>query len=87
MQKQNNTDYKSLKIKINNQLPVMHGFLINDRHLIWSFLGYEDKHLTGGDKFYHYDTSDNELGQYHIDIFKGWFDLCWQEATEIEINS
>jgi hypothetical protein len=74
----------SIVLKRNNFLPLVHGVLINQRHLIWSFLEIDEKgEINGGNKIYNYSTPDDPVGQYHIDTFTNWFDHFWKCGNEI----
>ena len=77
----------SIKVRKNLTLPVIHGILVNDKHLIWSFIDLDDNgHIQGGNKSYLYNTSSNQIGAYYIKVFKDLFNIFWEEGKEIEIT-
>ena len=46
----------------------------------------DNGHVQGGDKSYLYNTSLDKIGAYYIKVFKDWFDIFWEEGTEVEVK-
>jgi hypothetical protein len=75
-----------IELRLNKNIPIIHGFLVNDKHLLWSFLDIKDGKISGGDNFYHYSTPEDSLGQYYINIFRNWFDAWWDKGGIISTD-
>lgn len=73
----------SITIRKNNSLPIIHGILINDKHLFWSLLDLKNKYLEGGNSYYMYNTIDNDFGKYYISTFNKWFEQWWDNSEKI----
>ncbi len=65
-------------------IPMMKGFLIDDRYLLAGFyLWAQDgttKQLVGSDNPYFYCSTDDPTGESLYPAFKGWFEYDWNNA-------
>ena len=66
---------RSINIQIfrYNNVPVIHGILINEEHLFLSYTSWtRNDRMEGALNFYSYYNLDSEIGKSHIEIFKNW---------------
>ncbi|WP_428912153.1 hypothetical protein [Niallia sp. Krafla_26] len=74
-----------IEFKTYDDLPIIHGFSINNRYLFFSLTSFEDGELTGGFGGYGYYESgkSGKTFEYFLESFKNWFDYYWN----LEINN
>jgi hypothetical protein len=68
---------RSINIQVSRykHVPIIHGILINDEHLFFSFTSWTKKDLLeGASNFYSYYDLKTQIGEFHIKIFKNWID-------------
>lgn len=72
----------TVEIERYSHMPAVHGGLINDKCLLLGLCQW-DRHddLKAGDMPYELFTlNDCNRGKDRIDLFKGWFQMCWKSA-------
>jgi len=72
-----------------DQMPVIHGFLVNDRRLLFSSTYFEDSILHAGNGAYLLfdpDHTNPHVYQTFVRIFKGWFDFLWQQSNPVKVR-
>lgn len=62
--------------------PVVHGFLINKKHLFMSFTEIKKSKIKGGSFPYIYMELDftSELNKHYFNMFQTWFDYTWEKS-------
>jgi|GEM_PF-6361765 len=73
------------EIRAYGELPVVHGFTVNERHLFMSFTKPGEQGLTGGDEVYHYCLHDpgNHVIANYLSVFDSWFELHWRGGKTV----
>ncbi len=74
-----------LKLRSYSAPPVMHGFMINKKHLFLGFTEIKNHKLYGGGFPYQYykfqKSSDSNV--HCFQVFNSWFDYTWKNAKEV----
>ncbi len=73
----------SIKIKSYKQLPITHGFIVDDEHLLLGFTHFENAGIVGGVTPYIYIKRDKN-SKFKEGLFKSyrtWFNYLWSQGT------
>ena len=74
----------SIQITSYDQPPVIHGFLIDEEHLLLSFTAFYGKGLIGGSSPYIYIKKDvtSEFKESFFKTYCSWFEFWWENGTQ-----
>ncbi|HZY80951.1 MAG TPA: hypothetical protein VFE50_15620 [Cyclobacteriaceae bacterium] len=81
MAKQNLPNTK-IEIRSYDLPPVIHGFVINNKHLFISFTEVSNEKLKGGTFPYCYMEFDHtsDLNRHYFNMYRTWFDYMWDSS-------
>lgn len=68
--------------------PVIHGFLLNNKHLFLSFTEIDSGKLKGGSFPYVYMefNHSSRLNKHYFNMFKTWFEHIWNSSKQAHIK-
>lgn len=73
----------TIQIKSYDQLPVTHGFIVDEEHLLLGFTHFENAGIVGGVTPYIYIKRDKD-SRFKEGLFKSystWFNYLWSQGT------
>ncbi|MBC8520827.1 MAG: hypothetical protein H8D26_02385 [Methanomicrobia archaeon] len=80
-------EFKNDKIRIDiytyDNLPILHGIMVNKKHLIFGFFGWRHFsgkiQLSGAERPHRYYNRKEPGSEYFFDLFEDWFEHCPRE--------
>ena len=78
----------NITIAAYDEVPIVHGFLVNDKQLFISVCGIKDGRLLGSPNPYLVFEKPtvrekDRAGHHFCQVFRGWFDHYWQNARVV----
>lgn len=78
----------NINLFVYDNLPVIHGIMINKSHLVIGFFGWRHysgrTELSGAEQTHRYYNIRDPKNEYHFDLFEDWFENSPRELLEMK---